>query len=108
MNFFTSSASPDAGNNLRWRNYFLVLLLLITVWRLLFVVIAPLDLEPDEAYYWDWGRNFALGYYSKPPLIAWINTFSTFIFGAATSAVRLPAVFFGATGLSFFYPPMHP
>jgi 4-amino-4-deoxy-L-arabinose transferase-like glycosyltransferase len=30
------------------------------------------DLIGDEAYYWDWGRQLSWGYFSKPPLIAWM------------------------------------
>jgi len=26
----------------------------------------------DEAYYWQWARNLAWGYYDHPPLIAWL------------------------------------
>lgn len=106
MSFFAPPSTPAVGDHCRWRNYFLVLLIAATAWRLLFVFIAPLDLVPDEAYYWDWGRRPALGYYSKPPLIAWINTLSSAIFGAAPSApyaVRIPAVFFGAVALSILY-----
>jgi len=106
MSIFSPPISPAAGDHCRWRNYFLVLLIAATVWRLLFVFIAPLDLVPDEAYYWDWGRRPSLGYYSKPPLIAWINTLSSAIFGtvhAAPYTVRLPAVLFGAVTLSILY-----
>ena len=39
------------------------------------------DLFFDEAQYWAWSEEPAFGYYSKPPLIAWI-------IGAATDGVR--------------------
>lgn len=29
--------------------------------------------NPDEAYYWWWGRNFSLSYYDHPPLFAWLQ-----------------------------------
>jgi 4-amino-4-deoxy-L-arabinose transferase-like glycosyltransferase len=35
-------------------------------------LIYPLDLSGDETYYWDWGRQPDWGYFSKPPLIAWL------------------------------------
>ena len=38
----------------------------------LLMLLLPLDLSGDEAYYWDWGRNLDWGYYSKPPGIAWL------------------------------------
>jgi 4-amino-4-deoxy-L-arabinose transferase-like glycosyltransferase len=30
------------------------------------------DLVVDEAQYWTWSREFAFGYFSKPPMIAWV------------------------------------
>jgi hypothetical protein len=87
----------------RWARNFLYLFLLATGWRLLYLAVTPLDLVPDEAYYWDWGRRPAWGYYSKPPLIGWINTASTWLLGATPFSVRLPAVLFGALGLLGIY-----
>ncbi|MBU0516600.1 MAG: glycosyltransferase family 39 protein [Proteobacteria bacterium] len=52
----------------------------------------PLDLAPDEAYYWDWSRRPAWGYFSKPPLVAWLIALSTGFFGTTSFTVRLPAV----------------
>ena len=40
--------------------------------RLYAVIISPLEPSVDEAQYWLWGQTPQLGYYSKPPLIAWI------------------------------------
>lgn len=72
--------------------------------RLCFLFFAPLELAADEAYYWDWGRIFDWGYYSKPPLIGWINSLTTALFGATSFSVRLPTVIFGAAGLiALFY-----
>ncbi len=82
-----------------WSRRALILLAVISGWRLLYLFIVPLDLGPDEAYYWDWSRQLAFGYFSKPPLIAWINALTTGIFGVSSVAVRLPAVVLGAAGL---------
>ena len=30
------------------------------------------DLVVDEAQYWSWSRELAFGYFSKPPMIAWV------------------------------------
>lgn len=82
-----------------WSRRALILLAAISLWRLLYLFIVPLDLGPDEAYYWDWSRRLAFGYFSKPPLIAWINALTTGLFGISAVAVRLPAVILGAAGL---------
>lgn len=89
--------------NIRWDTMFLLLLTCITLIRLSYLYIVPLDLGPDESYYWDWSRHLDLGYYSKPPMIAWINAASTALLGISAQAVRMPAVLFGAIGLFGFY-----
>lgn len=72
-------------------------LLLLVRW--LYVLICPLDLVPDEAYYWDWSRQLDWGYFSKPPLIAWTIAASTAWCGTTEFAIRLPAALFGTIGL---------
>ena len=48
--------------------------------RLYAVIISPLEPSVDEAQYWLWGQTPQLGYYSKPPLIAWILAATSFVF----------------------------
>ncbi|MEO9970981.1 MAG: glycosyltransferase family 39 protein [Hyphomonadaceae bacterium] len=69
------------------------LLTALLLWRVCAIMISPLDLGPDEAQYWRWGQSFDWGYYSKPPLIAWVIGSVTGIFGDSAWAVRLPAPF---------------
>ena len=40
--------------------------------RLAAVYPANNDLVLDEAQYWTWSRDLAFGYFSKPPMIAWV------------------------------------
>ena len=87
----------------RWDFYFVLLLVCVTLLRLGYLYIAPLDLSPDESYYWDWSRRLDLSYYSKPPMIAWINAISASLFGISPQAVRIPAVFFATVGLFGMY-----
>ncbi|HKI50529.1 MAG TPA: glycosyltransferase family 39 protein, partial [Geothermobacteraceae bacterium] len=82
-----------------WTRRLLILLALVSCWRLIYLYLVPLDLGPDEAYYWDWSRQLAWGYFSKPPLIAWVNALSTGLLGISAEVVRLPAVVLGAAGL---------
>jgi 4-amino-4-deoxy-L-arabinose transferase-like glycosyltransferase len=46
----------------------------------------------DEAYFWLWSRQLALGYYDQPPLIAWMIRLGTTVFGDTELGVRAPAV----------------
>ncbi len=89
--------------NLRWDLLFWLLLICVSLLRLGYLYIVPLDLGPDESYYWDWSRRLDLGYYSKPPMIAWVNALSTKLLGVTPEAVRIPAVLFGALGLVGMY-----
>ncbi len=56
---------------------------------------APLDLAGDEAYYWDWSRQLDWGYFSKPPMVAWIIALFCRTIGSSPAVVRLPAVLLG-------------
>nr|AIA94421.1 CAZy families GT83 protein [uncultured Maricaulis sp.] len=70
----------------------------ILLLRCLFILLSPLDLIADESYYWDWSRRLDYGYYSKPPMIAWINWVSTSLLGSHEFAVRFPAALLGLSG----------
>lgn len=87
----------------QWHRRFWWLLLILVCWRFYYITITPLDLVPDEAYYWDWSRNLAWGYYSKPPLVAWVNALSTTLFGTSSVTIRLPAVVLGSFSLIGLY-----
>ena len=67
----------------------LLILITITILRIYSLYVSPIELSVDEAQYWHWSRNIDFGYYTKPPLIAWLIGFSTFIFGNEEWAVRL-------------------
>jgi len=69
------------------------------VWRVIYLAICPLELCPDEAYYWDWSRQLDWGYYSKPPMIAWIIGLATRLGGHSEFVIRLPAACLGTIGL---------
>ncbi len=65
------------------------ILIIITSLRIYSLNVSPIELSVDEAQYWHWSRNIDLGYFTKPPLIAWIISLSTFVFGNEEWAVRL-------------------
>jgi len=86
-----------------WRRRTLCLLGGLFVFRLIYLAVVPLDLIHDESYYWDWTRHLDWGYYSKPPMIAWVIGLSTWLGGSTVYMVRLPAVLFGTGGLWIIY-----
>src|SRR5579862_6940469 len=75
----------------------------ITAARLLWLAFQTAGLYPDEAQYWFWSRHLALGYYSKPPLVAWLIALTTACFGNGEFAVRLSAPLLHAVASGFVY-----
>lgn len=75
-----------------------------TVVRLVYAALLPLF--PDEAYYWEWSRHLANGYFDHPPAIAHLIAAGTglfALFGADPSplAIRFFPVLAG--GVASFY-----
>ena len=71
--------------------------------RILSLVFSDGELGQDESQYWFWSHSFEFGYFSKPPLIAWVIGITTGIFGDAEWAVRLSSPFFHVGAATFLY-----
>lgn len=71
------------------KQLFFVMLGLITLWRVIQLVTAPHTLFFDEAQYWSWALDPDFGYFSKPPMVAWVIWLTTSVFGHEEWAVRL-------------------
>ena len=81
----------------------IVIIAALLAMRLVFVALSPLELYADEAQYWRWGQSLEWGYYSKPPMIAWMIYGSTAIFGDSEWAIRILApVFHAVSALILF------
>lgn len=78
------------GHSEYWRATLLIAAALTAV-RLVALFATRLELYPDEAQYWLWSRTLDFGYYSKPPMVAWLIWASTAIGGDAEPWVRLSA-----------------
>jgi 4-amino-4-deoxy-L-arabinose transferase-like glycosyltransferase len=76
----------------------------LTLARIVALSFSVVDLFPDEAQYWVWSREWALGYFSKPPLLAWVIGAATAICGNAEPCIRAPAplFYFGTSVLAYF------
>ena len=57
--------------------------------RLCALFLSPLGLHGDEAQYWAWSKDLDWGYFTKPPMIAWVIAATTSVFGDAEWATRL-------------------
>jgi len=85
-----------------WR-WTLVIAVAVTALRVLVLNLTDLNLGPDEAQYWWWSKDFAAGYFSKPPMIAWIIAGSTAVCGDGEACVRAASpLLYGLASLFVF------
>jgi 4-amino-4-deoxy-L-arabinose transferase-like glycosyltransferase len=56
--------------------------------RLAAIYAAKIDLVLDEAQYWTWSRELAFGYFSKPPMIAWVIRVASAVCGDGEVCIR--------------------
>lgn len=66
-----------------------------TILLLWLVHLGQIGLGPDEAQYWTWSQTPSLGYYSKPPGIAWQIATGTFFIGNTEWGIRLGSLLLG-------------
>ena len=68
--------------------------------RVLLLAGTGVGLHPDEAQYWSWSLEPARGYFTKPPMIAWIIAATGSLCGDAEWCVRIASpVLHGCTSL---------
>ena len=90
-------ATPGALDR-QWVRLAYLLLFGLTLAHLIFLASGKLELSEDEAYQWVWSKHPALSYYSKPPLIAYIQFLGTHLWGDTQFGIRFFAPIFGAIG----------
>jgi hypothetical protein len=97
-----SETIPDKPADLPFWTWALAVTVVITLARLLAIRLSPLELYPDEAQYWLWSRTIEPGYFTKPPLIAWIIRATT-LGGDSEPFVRLSSpLLHAAAGLCLY------
>jgi hypothetical protein len=79
------------------------IVLVATALRVLVLSGNDYPLYGDEAQYWAWSRHLDWGYYSKPPLIAWLIRLGTLWLGDSEFGVRALSPFLhGGTALLLY------
>lgn len=71
---------------------FLAILCAIGAFRIVALAFNGTELYMDEAQYWAWSRDLSFGYFSKPPLIAWLIYGTTSVCGDSEFCIRAPAL----------------
>ena len=94
----------DRSRDFSWAMLLIAGLAALLCLRLAALYVNATDLFFDEAQYWAWSVDPALGYFSKPPLIAWIIGAATTACGAGETCVRLPSpLLHTVTALAVFW-----
>ncbi|HZZ90407.1 MAG TPA: glycosyltransferase family 39 protein, partial [Caulobacteraceae bacterium] len=70
--------------------------------RLAAVRLSPLQLYDDEAQYWLWAQHLDFGYFTKPPLIAWLIRLTTLSSDAEPMVRMSSPLLHGVAGLFIF------
>ena len=63
----------------------------ITVLRLVAIMLTPLAPDVEETQYWLWSQTPDAGYFTKPPMIAWVIGLTTAIAGNGVVGMKLAA-----------------
>ena len=69
-----------------------LLIAALAVFRIAALAVNGTELFVDESQYWSWSLAPAFGYFSKPPLVAWLIGASTAVCGNGEFCIRLPAL----------------
>jgi len=90
------SPSPN-----HWRRLAILVVGYTVAFRL--AAMGPVNLIPEEAYYWNYAQHLDLSYLDHPPMVAWLIWISTSLFGRSEFAVRLPALISWAFAAGFMF-----
>ena len=88
MTISPSSSAAFQGQSFRVA---VLIVFALTIVRLVGLRLSTVDLFIDESQYWSWSRELALGYFSKPPLLAWLIAAAEHLCGPSEACIRAPA-----------------
>tara|TARA_Y100001970_G_scaffold21066_1_gene23931 strand:- start:665 stop:2053 length:1389 start_codon:yes stop_codon:yes gene_type:complete len=72
---------------------FFYLIISLTALKVFSSYFTSLSIYGDEAQYWLWSKSLDLGYFSKPPLLAWFLSAHTGLFGDSFLSLKLFPIF---------------
>ncbi len=87
--------SPSS-NDSHWLRLGYLMIAVSLLWHLAYLGSGAIELSGDEAYQWVWSKHPALSYYSKPPMIAYLQYAGTHLWGDTEFGVRFFAPVIGA------------
>jgi dolichol-phosphate mannosyltransferase len=96
-----SSTARTIGSDATWRLGALGLVVFALALRLIYS--GQVELLPEETYYWNYSRHLAFGYLDHPPMVGWLISAGTAVFGDTEFGVRIGALCCGAVASFFLY-----
>ncbi|MGZ5544468.1 MAG: ArnT family glycosyltransferase [Limisphaerales bacterium] len=84
----------DQKSSSRWALFSAGLIVGVTLFRLWY--LTHIELVADEAYYWLWSKHLAASYRDKGPIVAWLISLGTWLFGDTVFGIRFFAVILSA------------
>ena len=81
--FTTAQLNPRLSGR-----HFIIFVALLSLYRWLLLYTGELNIHFDEAQYWLWAQKPAWGYFSKPPMIAWMIAVYQPLFGDSVVALK--------------------
>ena len=97
---FASTASGVIPR-VRWHLAAIGLFAYVFILRILYM--GHVELIPDEMYYWVYAQHLSIAYLDHPPLIAWLITAGTSVFGDTVIGVRASLIPLTLIGAWFFF-----
>ena len=79
---------PPPLSETTWMRLGYGMILVLLLFRMVYLAAGKIQLSEDEAYQWLWSKHPALSYFSKPPLITWLHTIGTSLWGDREFGVR--------------------
>ncbi|MGC9314000.1 MAG: ArnT family glycosyltransferase [bacterium] len=76
-----------------WRRKALIFIAIVSAVKLL--ILPLMDLQPQDAYYWQYSRHLSIGYFDHPPVHAWTCWLTTGIFGDNAFGIRFGPWLYG-------------
>ena len=92
----TINDQPATTSDTHWLRLGYLFIAATLLGRLAYISSDFIELSEDEAYQWLWSKHLALSYYSKPPIIAYLQFLGTHIWGDTEFGVRFFSPVIGA------------
>lgn len=80
-------------NNKRLTNFIFFSCIIFFFFKILSISLTNFDFFGDEAQYWIWSKDLDFGYYSKPPLLPWLISLVSKVFGNDFFTIKMIPVF---------------